>query len=75
MECVRIHRCVPRTFERSEFEGLISSICMAFELNYDESRRMAKEQGYLDKLINIEVTDTRMKAQMNELRAEMEKVL
>ena len=52
MVCVREHRCVPRVFERSRFEALISQCCMAFELVYDKSRKLVIEQGNLKKLID-----------------------
>ncbi|MCR5097835.1 MAG: HD domain-containing protein [Lachnospiraceae bacterium] len=51
MICVKEHRCVPRVFERSRFEAQISQCCMAFELVYDESRKLVVMQGNLMKLI------------------------
>ena len=72
MLCVREHRCVPKTFERSDFESLISLCCMAFELAYPISRKIAKEQGYLDQLMNLPVKDPVMAGQLETLRSEME---
>ena len=72
MDCVRGHRCVPRTFERSEFESLMSQCCMAFELVYPESRKIVSEQGYLDKLLSVG-TEGAAKEQMEILRAEIKK--
>lgn len=51
MNCIKKHRCVPRNFERTEFEALLSQCCMAFELEYPESRKIVAEQGYLKKLL------------------------
>ncbi len=53
MEYVFLHRCIPRKLVQSKFEGNISHICLAFELVYEESRRIAIEQGYLKKLFLI----------------------
>ena len=57
MQCVNEHCCVPRPEHDeapfNELEALISQICMAFELVYPESRRIALEQGYLKKLLNM----------------------
>jgi HD superfamily phosphodiesterase len=50
MEYVYLHRCIPRALVQSKFEGAISHICLAFELVYDESRRITIEQGYFKKL-------------------------
>ena len=54
MQCVREHRCVPRPagkFQFNELESLISQCCMAFELEYQESRNIVNEQGYLKELL------------------------
>ena len=49
------HRCVPRPENANQFnelEMLISQCCMAFELEFKESRKIAIEQGYLRKILN-----------------------
>ena len=71
MRCVREHRCVPKTFERTDFESLISQCCMGFELAYDASRGIVAGQGYLDRLMNLPVEDERMAEQLATLRTEM----
>ena len=55
MRCVKEHRCVPRPagdVKANELEALIAQCCMAFELEYPESRVIVTEQGYLKKLLN-----------------------
>ena len=52
MQCVKEHRCVPRVVQYNELEALISQCCMAFELEYPESRAIVAEQGYLNKLLD-----------------------
>lgn len=57
MQCVREHRCVPRPsgdFQYNELEALISQCCMAFELEYNKSRAIVVEQGYLKKLLSYD---------------------
>lgn len=51
MDCVLAHRCVPKELRRSHFEGRISHCCMAFELVFDISRRIVKEEGWLRALL------------------------
>ena len=51
MACVYGHRCVPREVRRTRFDNHISHGCMAFELVFEESRRIAAEQGFLDRLL------------------------
>ena len=52
MTCVREHRCVPRKIRKTRFEGRISHCCMAFEVMYPESRRLIREQGFLNSLLD-----------------------
>ncbi|HAG70475.1 MAG TPA: metal-dependent phosphohydrolase [Lachnospiraceae bacterium] len=75
MDCVRDHRCVPKDIMRTEFEALIGQACMAFELCYEISRSIVYEQGYLDRLLSLEVKDGRMAAQLGVLREEIMKTL
>jgi len=51
MECVRQHRCVPRNIRKTRFEVHISHCCMAFELVYPESRKIAGSQGFVSRLL------------------------
>ena len=54
MRFVKEHRCIPRTpaaKEANALEMLIGQCCMAFELEYSESRAITVEQGYLKKLL------------------------
>lgn len=53
MEYVKNHSCIPRDIIESGFELHISHICMAFEIVYEESRRMILEQGYLKHLLAL----------------------
>ena len=51
MACVREHRCVPSGVRKTFFDRRVSHCCLAFELIYEESRKIATEQGYLLKLL------------------------
>ena len=51
MECVLQHRCIPRAIRRTRFEGRIAHCCLAFELVFPESRRIVREQGFLNRLL------------------------
>lgn len=75
MEFVREHKCVPRTTDRSDFESLIAQCCMGFELYFPKSGEIVREQGYLDKLMGIELKNEAMMSQLKELREEMKRVL
>jgi hypothetical protein len=51
MACVMEHRCVPRDARRSILDGMISHCCMAFELVYEVSRRLAVENKDLMRML------------------------
>ena len=57
MACVYEHRCVPRRLVRSVFESYVANCCMAFELDFDETRRIVREQGFLRKLLEADGVD------------------
>ncbi|MCR5733303.1 MAG: HD domain-containing protein [Lachnospiraceae bacterium] len=51
MEYIMKHQCIPRSIVGSVFEGHLSHVGLAFELVYNETRRIVIEQGYLKKLL------------------------
>ena len=57
MTCVMEHRCVPSRVRKTYFDMRVSHCCFAFELVYEESRVIAKEQGYLHKLLTMQDED------------------
>ena len=71
MTCVTEHRCVPRRSDFTPFEALISQCCMGFELEFPESVKIVREQGYLEKLMSLDVRNTGMAEQLETLRTEM----
>ena len=68
------HRCLPRTIVKNRFEGDLGQCCMAFELVYKESIVIAKEQGYVEQLINLPAENEQVREQMACLRSELHKV-
>ena len=81
MECVLQHRCVPRAIRRTRFEGHVSHCCMAFELAFPRSRRIVREQGFLDRLLDEHdatgclLWTEKERAQLRVLRREIEAAL
>ncbi len=75
MECIREHRCIPRTFDTTLFESLFTKCAMAFELVYPESRRIAVEQGYLSTLLSVEIKDPVAREQLSYMKQEISSVM
>lgn len=50
-ECFRNRMTVLRSLKRTPADSIAGHICMAFELVYPVSRKIAKEQGYVDQLL------------------------
>lgn len=51
MDCVLQHRCVPRDARKTRFDVHVSHCCLVFELVFPESRKIVREQGFLDRLL------------------------
>lgn len=81
MECVMQHRCVPRAIRKNRFEGHISHCCLSFELVFPETRRIVRDQGFLNQLLAEYGTDgkplwnERERAQLRVLRGEIDAAL
>ena len=79
MKCVMEHRCVPSSVRKTSFDRRVSHCCLAFELVYEESRRITREQGYLRKLLamqdgdGINVRNDRQLLQLAMVEEEIEK--
>ncbi len=73
MECVYAHCCVPRSARRSKFDAQLGHGCMAFELVFPESRKIAEEQGFLDRI--LAETDENGKQIWNEKETEALRIL
>ncbi len=69
--CVMEHRCVPRPLIHNKFEALIGQCCMGFELVYPESIVITEEQGYLGKLLDLDIRDKLLRSQLEELKKEI----
>ena len=70
MKFVMAHRCVPRDVRKTFFDRRVSHCCLAFELVYEESRVITREQGYLHKLLTMQDEDglqTRNSEQLEKL--------
>ena len=80
MECVLQHRCVPRSIRKTRFEGRISHGCLAFELVFQKSRDMVREQGCLSRILSeygengTTLWNEKERAQLRVLRKEIESV-
>ncbi|MBR4759957.1 MAG: HD domain-containing protein [Lachnospiraceae bacterium] len=71
MQCVREHRCVPRIGDRTEFEVWVSRYCMAFELVFPISRKLAKEQGCLAQILERQPQNVIEQEQLALIRTEL----
>lgn len=77
MECIKNHRCVPRGLVESGFELHLSHICMVFELVYEKSRSLVREQGHVSHLLALRdeqgkwIWNEREREQLNLLKEEL----
>ena len=68
MACVREHRCVPSGVRKTRFDKRVSHCCFAFELVYEESRKIVREQGNLLKLLTMQDKDGSCSGNEEQLR-------
>ena len=61
-------RTVLRTLKMNPLDHLIGHLCLAFELVYTESRRLAAEQGYLQKLAEFESDNPDSQEKLRQIR-------
>ncbi len=71
------HRCVSRDMitERSAVEIYMSHCMLAFELVYDESRRIVQQQGYLARLLSFRSRNPQAAEKFSILKAELEQTV
>lgn len=79
MKYIYLHKCIPRNLIKSRFEVFLSHVCLAFELCYEESKRIVINQGYLKHLLySIKDNSDLNEKQINQLeqaKNELEKYL
>lgn len=72
MEQVREHRAVNRDIMDSPAEHLIGHLALCFELVYPKSWELAKEQGYIYKMMNFPSQNASTQRALAETRKELE---
>lgn len=53
-DCFLAHTAVLRDKRRTPIDKIVGHICLTFELVYPESRKIAREQGYVDQLLSFQ---------------------
>ena len=75
MEAVKGHHTVLRSKKKSPVDHVAGHICLTFELAYPESRKILKEQGYLDRMPHFESENPVTRQQFETIREEMQRYL
>jgi len=70
-DCFKNHTCVLRSLKKTAVDNIVSYICLYYELVFDESKNIAIEQGYLDKLANFESKNDETKTIFSQIRKEL----
>lgn len=61
-------RAIPKSIRKTVADHLIGHIALTFELIYPESRRLAVEQGYLKKMLEVEFDNPRTAEIMQKIK-------
>ena len=75
MDAVKEHHTVLRSKKKSPVDHVVGHICLTFELVYPESRKILKEQGYLERMMHFTSENPVTRAQFAEIREEMQRYL
>lgn len=68
MQALRERHAVLRSLKKTPADYIAAYIALAFELVFPESLYIAKEQGYLDKLLDFRTINQKTKQQFKEIR-------
>lgn len=61
-------RAIPKNIRKTVADHLVGHIALTFELMYPESRRLAVEQGFLKKMLEIEFDNQKTMETMQEIK-------
>ena len=61
-ECFRKQTAVPRHLKKTSVDYVVAHLCLSFELVYPISREIAREQGYVNRLLAFESDNPDTKA-------------
>ena len=64
-------RAIPRNMRKTIADNLVGHIALTFELVYPESKKMAIEQGYLQKLLETEFVNSETTELMKKISQRM----
>lgn len=68
MKEARQKKLVQTRVKKTFMDFYVGTLCFYFDLVYDESREIAKEQGYFEELLNFHSQNTDSEAKLNEIR-------
>lgn len=75
MESYYDHHAILKSIRRTIVDHVVGHISLVYELVFDESVRITKEQGYLEQLMHFESNNPKTREQFAKLREEMEEYL
>ncbi|MCR5421558.1 MAG: HD domain-containing protein [Lachnospiraceae bacterium] len=71
-ECFREHKAVLRGVKKTPADNIVGHICLFFELVYPESYKIAKEQGFVNEMLDFETDDPETAAWFEYMKKELE---
>ena len=68
MKEARQKKLVPTQVKKTFMDFYVGTLCFYFDLVYDESRKLAREQGYFAELLRFHSQNPDSEAKLNEIR-------
>ena len=74
MRCFQNRTAVPRAWKRTPIDYLVAHLCLVFELVFPVSRTIAREQGYVDRMLSFESDNPETRAWFNYMKYNIWKI-
>ncbi|MCR4998349.1 MAG: HD domain-containing protein [Lachnospiraceae bacterium] len=71
LNCVKEHHAVLRSLKKTTMDNVVGQISLMFELVYPRSVEIVRDQGYLDKLINVTSDNYETQKSLDWIKAEV----
>lgn len=71
LDCFYEEHAVPRAIKKTPIDNLVGHVCLYHELEFDESRRIAEEEGYFGRMISFRGRNADTNRKFEEMRRQL----
>lgn len=71
LDCFYEEHAIPRAIKKTPIDNLVGHVCLYHELEFDESRRIAEEEGYFGRMISFRGRNADTNRKFEEMRRQL----